>query len=185
MGFKSGTVGQMLPGIEHKLIPVAGIEEGGVLHVKGPNLMSGYLRATALGILEHAFSDSGEGWYDTGDVVTIDSQGFVTLVGRVKRFAKIAGEMISLESVEKLAQWVNPLAHHAASSSPDESRGERIILFTTDKTLSRDGLQQIAKKMGYPEISIPKKIVFLESIPILGTGKTDYATLKMMASEIG
>jgi acyl-[acyl-carrier-protein]-phospholipid O-acyltransferase/long-chain-fatty-acid--[acyl-carrier-protein] ligase len=185
MGFKSGTVGQMLPGIEHKLIPVAGIEEGGVLHVKGPNVMSGYLRATAPGILEHAFSDSGEGWYDTGDVVTIDSQGFVTLVGRVKRFAKIAGEMISLESVEKLAQWVNPLAHHAASSSPDESRGERIILFTTDKTLSRDGLQQIAKKMGYPEISIPKKIVFLESIPILGTGKTDYATLKMMASEIG
>ncbi len=184
MGFKSGTVGQILPSIEHKLIPVAGIAEGGVLHVRGPNVMSGYLRATAPGVLEHAVSDAGEGWYDTGDVVTIDKQGFVTLVGRVKRFAKIAGEMVSLESVEKLAQQVNPLAHHAASSSADERRGEQIVLFTTDGTLSRDALGQMAKKMGYPEIAIPKKIVLLETIPILGTGKTDYATLKIMASEM-
>lgn len=84
MAFRSGTVGQLLPGIQHTLIPVTGIEHGGVLHVKGANVMSGYLRSSNPGVLEKPFSGAGEGWYDTGDIVSIDSDGFVRIHGRVK-----------------------------------------------------------------------------------------------------
>ena len=184
MAFKSGTVGQLLPGIQHKLVPIAGIDQGGVLHVKGDNVMSGYLRCTIPGVLEKPSSDAGEGWYDTGDIVSIDSDGFVRIEGRVKRFAKIAGEMISLESVEKLAQLSSSTGAHAASSCPDESRGETIILFTTDAILKRDTLQQAARQHGYPEIAVPRKIVLIDVIPILGTGKIDYVTLKSMANDL-
>jgi len=184
MGYKSGTVGQILPGIEYKLISVPGIENGGILHVKGPNVMSGYLRVERPGFLEAPVSDAGEGWYDTGDIVTIDESGFVRISGRVKRFAKIAGEMVSLESVEKLALSASPSHLHATSTQPDPTRGEMILLFTTDRALIRDTLQQTARAQGYPEIVIPRKIVYVDAIPLLGTGKTDYVTLKAMASEI-
>ncbi|AOO65852.1 bifunctional acyl-ACP--phospholipid O-acyltransferase/long-chain-fatty-acid--ACP ligase [Sulfurospirillum halorespirans] len=184
MAYKKGTVGQILPGIEHKLIPVPGIEEGGILHVKGANVMSGYLRAEKPGILEKPTSEAGEGWYNTGDIVSIDEAGFVQIKGRVKRFAKIAGEMISLESVEKLATLTSSGFLHASSSIPDVARGEAIVLFTTDKNLTREALQKSAQNNGYPEIAVPRKIVHVEVLPLLGTGKTDYVTLKSMASEI-
>ncbi len=184
MAYKKGTVGQILPGIESKLVPVEGIDEGGILHVRGSNVMSGYLRAENPGVLEEPLSELGKGWYNTGDIVSIDSSGFVHIKGRVKRFAKIAGEMVSLESVETLADLASHGHLHASSTKPDESRGEMIILFTTDKTLTREALQKSAQKNGYPEIAIPKKIVYLENLPLLGTGKIDYVTLKSMASEV-
>lgn len=181
MAYKSGTVGQLLPGIEWRLISVAGIDEGGVLHVRGDNVMSGYLRSQNPGVLEKPASDAGEGWYDTGDIVTIDDEGFIRIIGRVKRFAKIAGEMISLESVERLAYKASAHHHHASSSKNDPVRGEAIVLFTTDAALNRDTLLQNARKYGYSELTIPKSIIYLSSIPLLGTGKTDYVTLKSMA----
>lgn len=184
MAYKSGTVGQVLPGIQTKLIPVLGIENGGILHVKGANVMSGYLRSHNPGILEVPSSQAGEGWYDTGDIVVIDEEGFLRITGRVKRFAKIAGEMISLESVENLAFLASPNHEHAASNRPDEQRGESIILFTTNTELVRDTLQHMARTHGYSELTVARKIVYLEAIPLLGTGKTDYVTLKTMASEI-
>jgi acyl-[acyl-carrier-protein]-phospholipid O-acyltransferase/long-chain-fatty-acid--[acyl-carrier-protein] ligase len=184
MAYKSGTVGQLLPGISHILTSVEGIDEGGVLHVRGGNLMSGYLRSTNPGILEKPSSSVGEGWYDTGDIVTIDNEGYVRIIGRVKRFAKIAGEMVSLESVEILAQNASPDFIHAASSKNDENRGETIILFTTDPNLKRDILIKSAKSLGFAEITVPKKIQYVTDIPLLGTGKTDYVTLKAMASEL-
>lgn len=183
MAYKTGSVGQILPGIESKLISLEGIEEGGVLHVKGPNLMSGYLRAENPGVLERPTSQAGEGWYNTGDIVEIDKEGFVHIKGRVKRFAKIAGEMVSLEAVEKLATLASNGFAHASSSQPDVKRGEVIVLFTTDKTLSRDILQKSAQNHGYPEIAVPKKILHVEKLPLLGTGKIDYVTLKEMAGE--
>ncbi|MFA6189773.1 MAG: bifunctional acyl-ACP--phospholipid O-acyltransferase/long-chain-fatty-acid--ACP ligase [Sulfuricurvum sp.] len=184
MAYRSGRVGQILPRIEHQLINVPGIDDGGILHVKGPNIMSGYLRDSNPGILEKPSSDAGEGWYDTGDIVQLDADGFVKIIGRVKRFAKIAGEMVSLESVEKLALLASPIFLHASSSHPDEARGECIVLFTTDEHLKREVLQQAAREQGFPEIAIPRKIVCIPAIPVLGTGKTDYVTLKSMANDL-
>lgn len=181
MACRSGTVGQLLPGLHAKLMPVAGIERGGVLHVSGPNLMSGYLKWDRPGVLQAPSSEAGEGWYDTGDVIEFDDDGFVRIVGRVKRFAKVAGEMISLETVEKLATAASPAAQHAASTQPDPVRGETIVLFTTDATLGRDALQATARERGAPEIAVPRKIVLVDALPLLGTGKTDYVTLKLMA----
>lgn len=185
MAFRSGTVGQLLPGIKHTLIPVPGIESVtnpcGILHVSGPNVMSGYYRYDNPGVIEPPSSAAGAGWYDTGDVVEIDHDGFVRIVGRVKRFAKIAGEMISLEAVEKIALAASPTQIHAASSQPDPARGEALVLFTTDRALSRERLQAAARETGAQEMAVPRKIVLIEALPLLGTGKTDYVTLKKMA----
>jgi len=183
MAFRSGTVGQLLPEIEARVVPVPGIDRGGLLHVRGPNVMSGYLRYEHPGVLEPPSSELGVGWYNTGDVVEIDDDGFVTILGRVKRFAKVAGEMISLEVVENIAVAASPDAVHAASSQPDEQRGEAIVLFTTDPTLTRERLQETARSGGQPEIAIPRKLVTVEALPLLGTGKVDYVALKRLAAE--
>jgi acyl-[acyl-carrier-protein]-phospholipid O-acyltransferase / long-chain-fatty-acid--[acyl-carrier-protein] ligase len=183
MAFRSGTVGQFLPGLQHQLVAVPGIPNGGMLHVKGPNLMSGYLRFEKPGVLQPPASPAGEGWYETGDVVEIDEDGFVKIVGRVKRFAKVAGEMVSLEAVEKLAAVASPGAAHAASTQPDPARGETILLFTTDTQLSRERLQSAARDGGWPEIAVPRRIIPVEALPLLGTGKIDYVTLKQWAEK--
>lgn len=183
--YLAGSVGQLLPGVEAKVIPVPGIERGGMLHVRGPNVMSGYYRFEEPCELEPPSSEAGQGknngWYNTGDVVEIDAEGFVHILGRVKRFAKVAGEMVSLEVVEKLAASASPDQQHASTTVADEKRGEAIILFSTDNTLTREILQQAAREQGLPEIAIPRSIRIVEALPVLGTGKTDYQTLKKMA----
>jgi len=183
MAYRSGTVGQFLPGIEYRLQSVPGIEHGGVLHVHGPNVMSGYLQADNPGVLHTPVSSEGADWHDTGDIVEVDSDGFVHIVGRVKRFAKVAGEMVSLEAVEKLAQTASPDGFHAASIQPDPGKGEAPVLFTTDEHLNRAILQKAAQQLGISELSVPKKIVRVDELPLLGTGKTDYVTLQRMAEE--
>ncbi|SIR25983.1 acyl-[acyl-carrier-protein]-phospholipid O-acyltransferase / long-chain-fatty-acid--[acyl-carrier-protein] ligase [Aromatoleum tolulyticum] len=181
MAYRTGTVGQFLPGLQAHLVPVPGIEQGGMLHVSGPNLMSGYLRVEAPGVLQPPASTAGDGWYETGDVVDIDDDGFVRIVGRVKRFAKIAGEMVSLEAVEKLAAATVPTAQHAASAQADAAKGEALVLFTSDRGLTRDRLLAAARDFGVPELAVPRKIVPVEALPLLGTGKIDYVTLRRWA----
>lgn len=177
MANANGSVGQPLPGLEYKLEPVPGIDKGGILYVKGDNVMLGYNLYDNPGVLV----PPEDGWYNTGDIVEIDDQGFIYIKGRVKRFAKIAGEMVSLETVEKIAQTAAPDKDHAASTQEDAQRGENIILFTTDSALKREDLKVVAKNLGNPEIAIARKIVVIDEIPLLGTGKTDYVTLKQMA----
>jgi acyl-[acyl-carrier-protein]-phospholipid O-acyltransferase / long-chain-fatty-acid--[acyl-carrier-protein] ligase len=184
MAYRTGTVGQLLPAIEHRLLPVPGIERGGMLHVRGPNLMSGYYHFAAPGRLQPPASAAGDGWYETGDVVAIDEEGFVSIVGRLKRFAKIAGEMVSLEVVEKIATQVSPGQMHGASSQSDGARGETIVLFTTDAALTREQLSESAKALGVPEIAVPRKIQPVDALPLLGTGKVDYVSLKRLCESV-
>jgi acyl-[acyl-carrier-protein]-phospholipid O-acyltransferase/long-chain-fatty-acid--[acyl-carrier-protein] ligase len=126
-------------------------------------------------------STFGEGWYNTGDVVTVDADRFVSIRGRAKRFAKIAGEMISLEVVEGLAVKAAPAFAHTAVAIPDAAKGELIVLYTTDASLSQERLAQQAKDGGLPQLAVPRRVVTVPAIPLLGTGKTDYVTLNAMA----
>lgn len=178
---RPGTVGRLLPGIEARVLPVEGIARGGELHVRGPNLLSGYYLYDRPGELVPAWSALGEGWYDVGDVVEIDADGYLTVLGRLKRFAKVAGEMVSLEVVEGLARAVSPESMHAATCVADAARGECIVLFSTDPGLTREQLADACKAQGLSELVLPRRIRLLESLPLLGTGKTDYVRLKALA----
>lgn len=177
MAYRSGTVGPLLPGLEPKLEAIPGIERGGLLSVRGPNVMLGYYLYDQPGVLKAP----AEGWYGTGDVVEIDADGFVRILGRVKRFAKVAGEMVSLEVVEQIAHRASPDGQHAATTQADPQRGENILLFTNDAHLTRETLQAAAREMGSPELAVPRKIVVVKELPLLGTGKTDYVKLRQMA----
>ncbi|MGH8566649.1 MAG: bifunctional acyl-ACP--phospholipid O-acyltransferase/long-chain-fatty-acid--ACP ligase [Gammaproteobacteria bacterium] len=183
MAYRGGTVGQLLPGIEARIESIPGIERGGELHVRGPNLMSGYYRDAAPGVLDPPCSDLGSGWYNTGDIVEMDEDGFVKITGRLKRFAKVAGEMVSLEVVERIAALASPGGTHAASVKSDARRGELIVLFSTDAHLTRERLQDGARELGQPEIAIPRQIVHLAALPILGSGKLDHVALRRMVED--
>lgn len=175
--YRFGSVGRLLPGIEHRLEPVPGIDHAGVLHLRGPNVMLGYYRYERPGEIEAPRSRLGLGWYDTGDVVDVDDDGMVRVVGRVKRFAKVAGEMVSLDVIEQIARSVSPGCKHAAVVRTQASLGEQTVLFTTDPTLTRQMLMSAAREMGRPDVSVARTLIWVQEIPLLGSGKTDYLSL--------
>lgn len=177
MHSKQGTVGRLLPGMTAKLTPVPGIEDGGLLHVAGPNIMMGYLKADQPGQLIPPERDGRSLWHNTGDIVTIDADGYITIKGRAKRFAKIAGEMVSLTQVEELASQLWPTAQHATLAIPDERKGEQVILITTQADPQLSDLKAHIKTAGQSELLSPRQIITLAALPVLGTGKTDYVTL--------
>ncbi|MEO1042658.1 MAG: AMP-binding protein [Pseudomonadota bacterium] len=176
---RPGTVGKILPGIETRIEAIEGLEGGGRLFIRGPNVMSGYLdpKTKQLNVPE-------DGWYDTGDVVQIDGGGYMAIRGRVKRFAKISGEMVSLAVVENCASVVWPDAVHAAVILPDDKKGEQIILLTEEEDPRRDDLLSWSQTHGVPELAVPKRVMHIEAIPLLGTGKVDYVTLQRRAEEL-
>ncbi len=177
MDNKTGSVGRFLPGIEYTLMPVPGVADGGRLMVKGPNIMLGYLLHNAPGVLVPPETELGKGWYDTGDIVTIDDDGFVTIQGRAKRFAKIAGEMVSLTAVEEFIDSLWPDHRHAVIAIADERKGEKLVLVTENFTAERKHIASHAKATGLGEINLPRNIVHIKRLPVLGTGKTDYISV--------
>ena len=176
---RSGTVGKLLPAVEARLEPVEGLEGAGRLFVRGPNVMSGYLSPDQPGVVVPL----ADGWHDTGDIVSIDEAGYVSIRGRLKRFAKIGGEMVSLAVVENCASAVWPDNLHAAAIMPDAKKGEQVILVTDRADAPRALLLAWAQSHGVPEIAVPKKIVSVDEIPVLGTGKIDYLKVKTIAEE--
>jgi acyl-[acyl-carrier-protein]-phospholipid O-acyltransferase/long-chain-fatty-acid--[acyl-carrier-protein] ligase len=173
-----GSVGLFLPGIEWRLDPVEGILEGGRLHVRGPNVMKGYLDPAAPG----GINPPNEGWHDTGDIVTVED-GVVTIRGRAKRFAKVGGEMVSLGAIESTVQSLWPECNHVVVALPDPRKGEQIVLITDKPDADRDALLAHARHQGFPELWVPKAIL-VSSIPVLGSGKTDYVAATEMARRL-
>ena len=171
---RRGTVGGLLPGMETKVERVEGIPGGGKLYVRGPNVMAGYLAPG--GGLEPPV----DGWHDTGDVVSISDDDWITIKGRVKRFAKVGGEMVSLTAAEALASAVWPDSRHAVVAIADPKKGERLVLVTDRRDADTGSLRSHAQAMGAPELAVPRKIIKAPEIPVLGTGKTDYVAIQRM-----
>ena len=176
---KFGTVGRLLPGMTAKLEKVEGVEEGGRLYVKGPNVMLGYVRADKPGVLE----PPPEGWHDTGDIVTIDEQGFVTIKGRAKRFAKVGGEMVSLAAVEMLAGDLWPDNMTAVAALPDPRKGERLVMVTDKHGATRSDFMAYARTRHASELMLPSEVIVLDKLPLLGSGKIDQMAVQKFVRE--
>jgi acyl-[acyl-carrier-protein]-phospholipid O-acyltransferase / long-chain-fatty-acid--[acyl-carrier-protein] ligase len=172
--YKEGSVGKFVPDIEYRIKPVAGFDKGGELLVKGPNVMKGYL------IHGKGFIPLVD-WYATGDLVEIDDEGFIFLIDRIKRFAKVGGEMVSLRLVENIAKKSFPDATLAAIRVPDSRKGERIMLFTSERSVSLDGIRAFIKQAGFSQLLLPAQVQVIEQMPLLATGKIDYVSLHNLA----
>jgi acyl-[acyl-carrier-protein]-phospholipid O-acyltransferase/long-chain-fatty-acid--[acyl-carrier-protein] ligase len=173
---RRGTVGQLLPGLEARLEPVESIAEGGRLYLRGPNIMAGYLGQNV------TVEPPEGGWYDTGDIVAIDRDGWVRILGRAKRFAKIGGEMVSLTAVEELVCALWPDCRHAVS---DPSKGERLVLVTERQDAEPAALLAYFKAAGTPQLGAPRRIIRVSVLPTLGSGKTDYVAIQRAAEGAG
>jgi acyl-[acyl-carrier-protein]-phospholipid O-acyltransferase/long-chain-fatty-acid--[acyl-carrier-protein] ligase len=179
MHFKAGSVGRMLPGIRWRLEPVEGIAEGGRLVVAGPNVMLGYLDPAHPGTIQKRDSE----WYDTGDIVAIDAEGYLTILGRAKRFAKIGGEMVSLGAAEELATGLWPEAHHAVVTLPDPRKGEQLVLVTEKPDATVEALLAAARARGLTELAVPRRLVTVGTLPLLPTGKPNYPAVSALVEE--
>ena len=173
-----GAVGRFLPGIKHRLEPVEGIAHGGRLMVSGPNIMVGYLKIETPGVLE----PTPGGWHDTGDIVSVDGHGFARIVGRLKRFAKVAGEMVSLSAAEALVVSLWPESRHAVIAARDPRKGEQLVLVTEREGAARAPLVDQAHQRGVSELLIPRTVLVVEAVPLLCTGKVDYVQVQALVA---
>jgi acyl-[acyl-carrier-protein]-phospholipid O-acyltransferase/long-chain-fatty-acid--[acyl-carrier-protein] ligase len=176
---KYGTVGRPLPGVTCRLEPVPGIETGGRLLLKGDTAMLGYMFLENPGVLR----PPKDGWHDTGDIVEIDSDGFIIIKGRAKRFAKIAGEMVSLAAVETAAGKLWPNALSAVVALPDAKKGEQLVLITSYMKADIPSLTKFFAEEGLSPLSVPRRIITLRHPPVLGSGKPDLQACKKIAEE--
>ncbi|MDD4557051.1 MAG: AMP-binding protein [Alphaproteobacteria bacterium] len=174
-----GSIGKLLPGMDYKIMPVDGIEKGGELLVKGPNVMLGYYLSDNPGVLVPLKN----GWYNTGDVVEMDEIGFFYIKDRIKRFAKIGGEMVSLNAVDELVRNAykgesSDEYCYGVVSIPHDSKGEQVVLVTNNQNVTQSGIHEYIKKNNMSELYLPRVILFKDKIPVFATGKTDNVTLK-------
>lgn len=189
-GLREGSVGRPIPAVKARTVSledhskVLGPDETGMIEISGPNVMSGYLNQPEL-----TAKVMNDGWYITGDVGFIDSDGFIHITGRESRFSKIGGEMVPHIQVEeelnKIVGGDEDVLTLAVCGVPDEKKGERLIVLYT--TLPEDP-SAIVKKLieaGLPSIYVPGADGFIkvDAIPILGTGKLDLRGLRTLAME--
>lgn len=169
MFYKEGTVGRLLAHIEYQLQPVNGVSEGGRLFVKGDNVMLGYMRAEKPKVL-----DKADEWYDTGDIVNFDDEGYMSICGRAKRFAKVGGEMVSLTAVEQILEKMMPDAKQGIIAVEDEKKGEKLVLITSNENIAPAEIKKYFQEQGVSELWIPKEVMYVKNPPLLGSGKFDY-----------
>jgi acyl-[acyl-carrier-protein]-phospholipid O-acyltransferase/long-chain-fatty-acid--[acyl-carrier-protein] ligase len=184
---RRGTVGQPLPGVSVQIVDpdsFAPLPAGtpGMLLVKGSNVMKGYLGRDDL-----TAQVIRDGWYITGDIASMDADGFLTITDRLSRFSKIGGEMVPHGTVEEALQQAAETETQvfAVTGLPDEKKGERLaVLHTLDDSLIPDILVKLSAT-GLPNLFIPTRSQFVkvESLPILGTGKLDLRGVKRIALE--
>ena len=178
---RDGAVGRLFPGVDYKLETIDGVAEGGKLLVKGPNIMKGYLNPEP-----NAEFQKLEGWYDTGDIVTVDEDRYIFIKGRAKRFAKISGEMVSLTAVEAALAGAFPQHGEdcavAVVARPDADKGEQLVAATNKAELSADEIREAITKAGLPNLAVPREIKVLDEIPVLGSGKTNYPELSKLVA---
>lgn len=171
-----GSVGRFLPGMEWRIEAVEGVAEGGRLFVRGPNVMRGYLNTEA----NEKFKSLG-GWYDTGDVARVDQEGFLFLLGRLKRFAKVSGEMVSLTAVEDALAGAFPQhglrCEVAVVSIPDVDKGEKLIAISNEAKLTLEEIRAVIKAKGLTNLCVPREVRAVREIPKLGTGKVNHREL--------
>jgi len=181
MNPKAGSAGRLMPAMEYRVDPIEGVAEGGRLLVRGPNIMKGYLNAEA----DAKFKALG-GWYDTGDIVRVDEEGFIHIQGRLKRFAKISGEMVSLTAVEDALAGAFP--HYglrcqvAIVARPDPDKGEALIAATNEARLTVEEIRAVIRAKGLPNLCVPREVRFVKEIPKLGTGKINHRELQALLS---
>ena len=177
-----GSAGRLVPGMEHRLEPVEGVEEGGRFFVRGPNVMKGYLNPEA----NQHFRELG-GWYDTGDIVHVDADGYLHIRGRMKRFAKVSGEMVSLTAVEDALAGAFPQfglrCQVAVIAQPDEDKGEKLIAITNEPKLQLADVRAAVRAKGLSNLCAPREIRVVKFIPKLGTGKTNHRELIRLLNE--
>ncbi|WCK57317.1 AMP-binding protein (plasmid) [Aneurinibacillus sp. Ricciae_BoGa-3] len=164
--YKKGTLGCLLPGVRYRLEPVEGVEEGGKLQIQAPNLMRGYLLAG------QGFVPTPE-WFDTGDIVKMDKDEYLSIQGRAKRFVKVGGEMVSLAVVEEYAKQAIGDGTFVAIRILDNKKGERIELVTTSESATKERLREYWKEHNYSNLSFPSRFHIVKEIPLLGSGKVD------------
>lgn len=177
MYIREGSVGRLFPKMTARLEEVPGIKEGKKLLVSGDNVMQGYMFADNPGVLV----PPKDGWHDTGDIVTIDKDGFVFIQGRAKRFAKIGGEMISLTAVEQVLSKLYPDAVQGIVAVPDPKKGERLVLITTKQDADLSEIRAYIKEQGFNELGSPSQFIYVKEPPVLGSGKFDYITAQKIA----
>jgi acyl-[acyl-carrier-protein]-phospholipid O-acyltransferase/long-chain-fatty-acid--[acyl-carrier-protein] ligase len=179
---RHGSVGRLLPGMEYRLEPVTGVAVGGRLFLRGPNVMKGYLNPDA----NAKFLALG-GWYDTGDIVSVDADGYLHILGRMKRFAKISGEMVSLTAVEDALAGAFPQyglrCQVAVITRPDEDKGEALIAVTNEPKLTLEEIRGAIKAKGLTNLCAPREIKVVPEIPKLGTGKINHRELQALADK--
>ncbi len=173
----AGSAGRLLPGIDYKLEPVPGVEDGGRLFVRGPNIMKGYLNPEA----NAEFQRSG-GWYDTGDIAFVDDERYVHIRGRMKRFAKISGEMVSLTAIEDTLAGAFPRyglrCQVAIIAVPDADKGEKLIAVTNEARLQLADIRSVLRDKGLGNLAAPRELRIVNTIPKLGTGKINHRELQ-------
>lgn len=175
--YKPGSVGRFVPGLHWRIQEVPGIHDGGNLMIKGPNVMEGYL------IHGRGFVPA-EDWYDCGDVIRVDDEGYCTIIARLKRFAKISGEMVSLNQVEEVAEQCFSTDKNAAVIKEDVKKGERIILFTTCTDANRQQFREFLTRRQLSMLLMPAELIVVSALPVLGNGKIDYVSLQATIADV-